>query len=805
MMDVTFNSPYMRWEASDVKAGKDGWLEIPIHPVLVQAVAAGFSHGLVMGDEKGQTRENHDIFTREQAGAQPYLVVVAVPLLPKAIVPLPPPKAAPYPPAADLGSGAIHVPVGVGYNAHAHEVLLYRKTSAPKGELVDRRISFRPQDVVFSGLTPGGEYQVELRAGLGEGGWSNPEQPVAVVASPALAAPKPPASGRAEMVSDGDVSNGWWWQRLPGTGNFTAVKAVALGRPGVWPAVPAPAAPRNAWVGLQFVLMPPGGKAMNVSLNAPPLRFAGQAGMKVAPLAAWCFREWYVPKGPGWHAEALVPVKNGQKFDIPWADNKVTGQANQAIFVDLWVPRDQPPGPYKGAIEVSQDGRKLFEIPMTVEVAAATLADQFNVVGDMNTYDSPAGAMGVKTSDAAAFMEMERKYYRLAHAHRMTLNVLPYSQSGNINWRGAPKIGKDGRLDWAEWDERYGALLSGEAFTEKHGYVGPGAGVPIHHMYLPLHENWPAKLAEHFNPWPPPKDYDAFLKWTADLPAIEQCLGGTYPGVWKSAILKCATHLPGPTTRFQIYLNNKYYFREKGGRGISLWLLDEPMFADDFLALRCFGRLVREGLAPLAAMRMARPPAVLSFRMDISRPTHQRQWLDGLVHLNVCADQLYSQRRLIAYRKSKFGEEYWNYRMPQSFGGDNVGWAAWPVESLCWGATGTLPWQTIGSDGDLLKADETALMYPGRKFGLDEPIPSLRMKAWRDGLQTAELLLMLKQKHKWNDIQLRAFVGQVCGLSGWKDGMDPKGGAGIVTFRGMTAETLAQLTRAAISAIGSGD
>ena len=42
--------------------------------------------------------------------------------------------------------------------------------------------------------------------------------------------------------------------------------------------------------------------------------------------------------------------------------------------------------------------------------------------------------MGVKTDDSNAFMEMERKYYRLAHAHRMTLNVLPYSGAGEIDW-----------------------------------------------------------------------------------------------------------------------------------------------------------------------------------------------------------------------------------------------------------------------------------------------------------------------------------------------------------------------------------
>jgi hypothetical protein len=391
---------------------------------------------------------------------------------------------------------------------------------------------------------------------------------------------------------------------------------------------------------------------------------------------------------------------------------------------------------------------------------------------------------------------MERKYYRLAHSHRMTLNVLPYSQSGQMNhvdsapeafFTDVPRgeLPKHVGTNWEGWLDRYGPLLDGSAFSKKAGYVGPGADTPIHHMYLPLHENWPAKLAEHFRPWPPPKDYDAFLKWTAELPPVQECLDEGYAHKWHTVMQGFGATLDrmGWTdTRYQVYLNNKHAFRKDGGRGISLWLLDEPMHPDDFRALAYFGRLTAEG-----ALRVEQSghKAKMDYRIDISRPTHQRQWLDGLVDLNVCADQLYQQRRLIDYRKRRFGEEYWNYSMPESFSdAGGLPWAVWCVRSYCWGATGTLPWQTIGSDGDLREADATALMYPGRKFGLDEPIPSLRMKAWREGLQVAELLRMLREEREWTDAQLRAFVGQVSGLDGWRQGRDPKPDAPIVTFEG---------------------
>jgi hypothetical protein len=113
-------------------------------------------------------------------------------------------------------------------------------------------------------------------------------------------------------------------------------------------------------------------------------------------------------------------------------------------------------------------------------------------------------------------------------------------------------------------------------------------------------------------------------------------------------------------------------------------------------------------------------------------------------------------------------------------------------------------WQAVGSDGDLLKAGATALMYPGRKFGLEGPAASLRMKAWRDGLQTAELLRMLRARMKWNDSQLRAWVAHLCGLEGWRDAQDPKADAGIVTFATVTAAQLAALQQAALRQLTQG-
>jgi len=803
VMDATFNSPDMMWRPAGVETGADRWMTIRIDPKLVQAVAAGLSHGLILSSETGQTRENHDVFTREQGNAKPYLTVTCVPPLPKPIPPRPPAKAATCAAGASFRTGAISVTAGLPGGMFGNKITLSEKAG---GQAIAEKVEFHGREVIFKGLKPGGKYYVSVYSLLKMGGGTGTGRPLRVTASAALVAPRAVKLRAAEKL--GSVKRGGWrLVPLPATARTPINAAPAAGTMDV------PATARNAWVGLQVVICPPEGQARDISIKVPPLWHTGGFEMRMPPLKpVRAYRIWSVPKDGDKknHGEVLVPLAAGgmdvyEKFSIPWKQNKVAsqGQECQTVFVDIWVPAKARPGGYATELAVIQGKKQVAAIPLLVDVAPAVLSDSFNIAADMNTYSSPARAMGASSSDAAGYMAMERKYYRLAHSHRMTLNVLPYSQSGSIGWRGAPKITGRGAAckvsDWSAWDQRFGPLLDGSAFSPKSGYVGPGAGRGVRNIYLPLHENWPSPLAKNFKPFPPPRDYQKMLAWTADLPPIEKCLSPDVAAAWISVLQQFKKHLgvKGWTkTQYQVYLNNKYYFRRDGGRGVSLWLLDEPMAPDDFLALRHFGRMT-------AKAALINSPAVVQYRIDISRPTHQRNWLDGVVDLNVCAGQLYSQRRLIARRKRVYGEEYWNYRMPPSFAGDNVGWAVWPVRSLCWGATGTIPWQTIASGGDLQKADATALMYPGRKFGIDAPLASIRMKAWRQGLQDAELLQMLKKSRKFNDLQLRAFVAMACDLKGWQGGMDPGAGDPIVTFAGISDDKLSTLRRATLTALAA--
>jgi len=795
MLDATFNSPHMAWRPAEVRVEGE-WMRIAVAPELVQAVAVGLSDGLVLAEETGQTRENHDVFTREQALARPYVTVEGGPVAAPAGRP-DDFAAEPFEHAADLRAGAIIVRVPLAAGKLDPPPVGARVTVRRDGQTVRQAVTLADPEVVIEGLQPQAEHDVTVEV------FAGPERfvlgPLAVAASPARPAPAAPAPQVPPPLPAVHAAGAWRIELLAAAAKAPP-SAAAPARPDA--AIPLPVTPRNAWLSIPAVLYPPDGRAAGVSVRlTPPVRAGKPAAAGPAPRHVELCRAWYVSAAGGPQAEILVPLRGGQAIDVPWAQNKVPGQVNQQVLADVWVPPEAAPGQYDAALEVVRDGKVLAAAPVRFAVSTVALPDEFHVFGDMNTYGSPGRRLGAP-EDAAAILADERKFYRLAHAHRMVLNVLPYSQSGQIGWLGAPALAGRGAAckvaDWSAWDAHFGALLSGEAFAADAGYVGPGAGAPVRHMYLPFHENWPSPLAAHFRPWPPPGDYARLLAWLADLPPIERCLDGDFAAAWETVLRQFHAHLveKGWTrTRCQVYLNNKYFFRDAvrhGGRGVSLWLLDEPQFADDFLALRYFARLTRRALEPAGEAR------TIDFRIDISRPTHQRDWLDGLVDLNVCADQLHAQRRHVERRRRRFGEAYIDYRMPASFGADELGWRTWALRACCWGADGTLPWQTIGADGAFDAATDTALMVPGGRVGLREPLPSLRMKAWRDGIQDAELLWMLRARRGWSDAQLRAWVGQVAGLASWRDGRDPPAEAPIVTFAGLGAEGLARLRAATL-------
>jgi len=412
------------------------------------------------------------------------------------------------------------------------------------------------------------------------------------------------------------------------------------------------------------------------------------------------------------------------------------GTTSQSLHVELYIPHNLPAGKHVGTLTLSLRGSSrlaIVRLPVTLEVWDFTLPDHLSFLPEMNCYGLP---------------DNDRDFYRLAHRHRTVLNRVPYNQNGQMQDGCAPEWDKlRSSLNWSAWDRRFGPLLDGSAFADL-----PRQRVPVDCFYLPLHENWPSPMEGNYN-----GDY-----WA------DRAFPESYRQAFVSAARQVAAHAQAKgwtDTLFQCFLNNKNNFKARGwSRGSSPWLLDEPANFQDYWALRYFARAFHEGInqaladgtgsqSPVATARTqtfsrsaAAPKFV--FRADISRPQWRRDSLDGLLDYHVVGSAMRDYPFLVAERKRAFGEIVLEYGSTNPVEASNLQPVAWCLDVWALGADGVIPWQTVGTAESWERADELALLYPaweqaargGKSAGL--PIPSIRLKAYRRGQQDVEYLTL---------------------------------------------------------------
>jgi len=370
-------------------------------------------------------------------------------------------------------------------------------------------------------------------------------------------------------------------------------------------------------------------------------------------------------------------------------------------LLEFQIPKDARSGEHRGTLKIGGQ-----EFTFTIHVWNFTLPDRLSFVAQMNGY---------------GMNDTSNEWFRLAHEHRLTLNILPYGWTGRVT--AAPKLGSDGTFDWKQWDERFGPLLDGSAFADL-----PRGKVPTEALYLPLNENWPMNHEQHFK-----GGY-----W------IENAYAPEYWREFRSAAGSFARHFAEKgwhETTFEFYLNNKVYFKNgKNGKPGSWkacsapWIFDEPQHTQDFWAIRRFGQEFWQAVAPHPEVRAA-------FRLDVSRPEWQRDLLDGVSNVDVVSGTLRDYPRRVIGRNRRDGKLTYMYGSVSKLGQPLAINAAWCVETWSLGADGVVPWQTIGKKDALTKPDDLAVLYPGS----EGPLPSLRLKAFRAGQQLAEYLTIYAQ------------------------------------------------------------
>lgn len=420
---------------------------------------------------------------------------------------------------------------------------------------------------------------------------------------------------------------------------------------------------------------------------------------------------------PGDYPDALVPqgstcTRGTSHFDA--IDLSGEARTNQAIWFDLYVPTSTPTGEYQSKIKIAVGQHSAVEIPISVQVWPVTLPETPTIDAIAELYRTYALEGASKDKNSAAWRQMAHCYQQLAHQHRMVFME---------RWDDLS------HFDWETHRQYAGPILDGSLFTAERGYWGPGVSKPV--------SVWRT-------PWE--QDFDRHI----DGPLADDVL--------------------------QQYQRLAQQWREEADReGWSdtdyfAYILDEvDGRTDEAQAVEDSDEYIRFTHTVMAQLQEALDTGTGDESIDLLWTSHSNpaQWagrpgldLAGTIRLWApnasAADPAYLQQRKAS------GERIWFYHDghpsvgAHSINASGIEMRSWGVISERYNFDGQFMWAgNLGQDEApyrlptySLKDDRYGngvIVYPGGQLdkigypAVAGPIPSMRMKAWRRGLQDAEL------------------------------------------------------------------
>lgn len=495
-------------------------------------------------------------------------------------------------------------------------------------------------------------------------------------------------------------------------------------------------AARNETVAFQLVIERAAEKLTNVNVALAGL--SGPAGAKI-PLDNFdMFREWYVhiqtpskqtyTLGPGWYPDGLLPCLRWSgnlyphsyvmPFDLPDPLNNVgNSQRSQAIWIEIYVPRPReaaPPGRYAAPIIISSDQGKT-ELTLELHLWDFALPEESHLRPSIHT----------DTEINSFSEELELKYYQLARRHRIAISCLGYAPGLKVS-------GTDVEIDWGPYDARLSKYLDGSAFTGRHGYSGPGYGVPTEYIVTPFD-------AYPWNLYKIPrgiqlsgKEWKFYAPWPVRMP--RQGRTPEYRAIWKNAFQAYQAHFDQhpawSKTELVVFFNS----------------LDESYDELSRSRMIYFGQLLKESNVPR-----------LKYRVDGSYPRQTTQQLEKI--LDIANLGLEDCTPASAAEFKKHGIELWYYQNDAAYtDGDGLkcrgmSWCSWKQRTDSWDIwemdfNSLRAWQypdTYTSGRGAVYNGGGMLVYRGETMGLDEPAASIRFKGMRRGSQDYEYFWLLAQ------------------------------------------------------------
>ena len=480
-------------------------------------------------------------------------------------------------------------------------------------------------------------------------------------------------------------------------------------------------AARNEWEGFQ-IFMRSDKPIRNIRIQLEDLRASNGAKISTNHIRLYREHQFYLPRGtyrnrsfrPGWYPDPLIPARHpltGQPltqgryralpFDLP--PNQTHG-----FLVDVYVPPNTPAGVYRGLCKLQAEGQKAIKIPIILTVWNFTLPQTFTLRTGMG---SPVDRM--------------RSYYRQR-----------------------AKAGKEPEpADWQAVADQCAALVSEHHIN----------ATPPHRLITPKEQpdgtfRFSKEQVEALRNFIDRYHVNAIQVPHPSTVVRDPVAQRDRLYAWLAAFNRLARRLHRPQVLFYTYLR------------------DEPNSLKDYRYVQKWGRVIREAQSVVKVLVVEQTWTAPGFHGADSA------WgnLYGAVDIWCPLFSLF--RPESAAKRQALGETIWtytalcqgkptpwwhidypllHYRVPA--------WIAWRYRIrglLYWGGMSYWrqvedPWKeapfyssrhsrTSKTEGPIFWG-EGCLVYPARAVGYDGIVPSLRLKALRDGIEDYEYLAMLEK------------------------------------------------------------
>ncbi len=446
--------------------------------------------------------------------------------------------------------------------------------------------------------------------------------------------------------------------------------------------------------------------------DGPKLPASALRAFRMLPIGVSDYPTWYLrlaagPPRPAGIYDPLVPVDlaaNAAPLDAP-------AGGRLALWIDVAVPRDAEAGTYSASLALRSDSHETWALPLRLKVYPFVLPETRPVpavgaFGHRQLFASlvrregkPFEAVNLDRDNPFIRQGLGhmRQLMRLAHEHR--LDLFDSDLRPLLKRDAAGKL----RLDWDDYDAIALPYLDGSAFDDRLGVAA-----------------WPLPLSQH---WPDPANY-----------------GGRDTSQYADLVAEIASaarqHLAAQL---------------KGGEQVFLWpCRARAAGPEDCAAFAKLAALLRRGDAdsPMLCPLPPNPPPEAGWK-----PTTLPA---GTWDILAPPMELYDPTAPASAAKTRHPlKGVWMSPAPPPYL-PSLGILASPadVRAMPWFAmryrcTGLLLPDVLHWDANALapsQGGDSRLFYPGPLFGQEGPLPSVRLKRLRRGLQDLAYLWILQRR-----------------------------------------------------------